>query len=86
MVLRIQSTFPDGSEVFRISGDVQADQLDELRQVIGREELGSALDLGDVSLVDVEAVRFLGACEAKGMILLRCPAYIREWINRERTT
>jgi len=42
------------------------------------------LDLDEVTLVDVEVVRFLGGCEAKGIILLHCSPYIREWIAREQ--
>jgi hypothetical protein len=60
--------------------------LDKLTQMIGKKEQRTGLDLGDTSLVDVEAVRFLGDCEARGIALLRCPPYVREWINRDRTT
>ena len=42
------------------------------------------LDLGEVSLVDSDAVRFLGNCESEGMQLLNCSLYIREWIVRDR--
>lgn len=42
------------------------------------------LDLKDLTLVDRDAVRFLENCEADGMKLKNCPAYIREWITRER--
>ena len=45
---------------------------------------GTALDLEHVTLVDVEGVRFLGACQAKGMELVHCSPYIREWIAREK--
>ncbi len=41
-------------------------------------------DLDGVTLVDVEVVRFLGACEADGIELLHCSRYIREWILREQ--
>jgi hypothetical protein len=37
-----------------------------------------------VTLVDVDAVRFLIDCEARGIQLRGCSAYIREWIIRER--
>jgi hypothetical protein len=40
--------------------------------------------LEEVDLVDVEGVRFLNACEAEGISVLRCPPYIREWMLRER--
>ena len=42
------------------------------------------LDLKDLTLVDRDAVRFLGQCEADNITLKNCPAYIREWITRER--
>jgi hypothetical protein len=42
------------------------------------------LDLGEVNLVDVEVVRFLSECENEGVVLVHCPAYVREWILRER--
>jgi len=43
-----------------------------------------ALDLKEVTRVDVEAVRFLGACVVQSIELRNCPPYISEWIRRER--
>jgi len=43
------------------------------------------LDLEEVDLVDVEAVRFLNTCEAGGISVLHCSPYIREWMFRERS-
>jgi hypothetical protein len=40
--------------------------------------------MAEVTLVDVEVVRFLGSCETQGVELRNCPVYIREWIARER--
>ncbi|MGH9426978.1 MAG: hypothetical protein ACRD2L_11835 [Terriglobia bacterium] len=50
------------------------------------ERCGSrvVLDLEEVDLVDVEAVRFLNACQSGGIGMLHCSAYIREWMLRER--
>ena len=42
------------------------------------------LDLGEVTLVDLDSVRFLLTCEAEGIEFLHCPPYIREWILREQ--
>jgi hypothetical protein len=42
-----------------------------------------ALDLEEVALVDVAAVRFLSACEADGTELLSCAQSIPEWMRRE---
>jgi len=41
------------------------------------------LDLEEVTLVDLDIVQFLARCEARGMELLHCSPYIREWICRE---
>jgi predicted metal-binding protein len=32
-----------------------------------------------------EAVRCLAGCEADGMKLENCPAYVREWIDKRKT-
>ena len=42
-------------------------------------------DLGEVTLVDLEVIRFLISCEDSGVELVQCPPYVREWILRERT-
>jgi len=42
------------------------------------------LDLSEVTLVDIEMVRFLIQCENEGVELVQCPPYVREWILRER--
>ena len=43
------------------------------------------LDLKDVTLVDPDAVKFLARWEADGIKFENCPAYVREWIERERS-
>ena len=42
------------------------------------------LELSEVSLVDVEVVRFLSRCEIQGIRIAQCPAYVREWMAREK--
>jgi hypothetical protein len=42
------------------------------------------LDLEELDLVDLEAVRFLNACESAGVSILHCSAYIRQWMLQER--
>ena len=42
------------------------------------------MDPGEVTLVDVEVVRLLTESEDRGIVLVHCPPYVREWILRER--
>jgi hypothetical protein len=71
--------------VFNVSGRMQAEHLDTLRELLGREEGKVVVDLKEVTLVDREAVSFLASGEANGVELRNCAAYIREWVARERS-
>ena len=67
----------------RLIGHLQAEYLEELKAQIEDNGPRMVLDLDEVTLVDVEVVRFLGVCAAEGIALLHCSPYIREWIARE---
>ena len=57
-----------------VSGRIDAEQLPDLRRLFEREHARDVvLDLNEVSLVDVEVVRFLLHCEMQGIRLARCP-------------
>ena len=57
-----------------------------MKEQIGTSAPSVVLELAEVTLVDVDVVRFLSACESEGVQLLHCSAYIREWIVREQET
>jgi anti-anti-sigma regulatory factor len=84
-MLRIQRA-ANGEVVFTVSGRMDADNLAELKNLIGSEAAGRriVLDLKELTLVDRDTVRFLEQCDSTGIQLRNCPAYIREWIARER--
>jgi anti-anti-sigma regulatory factor len=86
-MLRIQTSTDRDKIVFQVSGQIGAENVPELQRLIHSEanDHNLVLDLKDVTLVNREAVRFLADCEAGGAKLRNCPAYIREWIVRERT-
>jgi len=70
--------------VLCISGRIRAQDLDMLRDLLGQESGAVAIDLKSVLLVDREVIKLLAFSEANGIELRNCPAYIREWIARER--
>jgi hypothetical protein len=43
-----------------------------------------AIDLAEVELVNRDAVKLLAQAEDDGIDLWSCPAYVREWITKER--
>ena len=70
--------------VLCISGRIRAQDLDMLRDLLRQESGAVAIDLKGVLLVDREVVKLLALSEANGIELRNCPAYIREWVARER--
>ena len=72
--------------VFTVSGRLGAENLAEFKTQFSSEASGRriVLDLRELTLVDQDAVSFLVRCEAENIQLKDCPAYIREWITRER--
>jgi hypothetical protein len=78
----------NGDVVIRLSGRMDAHNVGELETLVSEEAKGRriVLDLSDLTLVDQAAVSVLKRCEADHITLKNCPAYIREWISRERKT
>jgi anti-anti-sigma regulatory factor len=76
----------NGEVIVKLSGRMAAENVSELETLLRSEasDRPLVLDLKDLTLVDQDAVSFLGRCEADGILLRNCPGYIREWINGER--
>ena len=81
-MLKIQRSMKAGNVRFALSGRIESEHLAELQRLIDEDaQRGTiTLDLREVRLVDREAVDFLARCEANGVRLRNCPAYLREWI------
>src|SRR5216683_2496299 len=78
---------PGGFVVFRVSGRIDGTYVDVLQELTENEKTANgrlALDLTEVTVVSLEAVMALNVAEASGIELRNCPAYVREWISRER--
>ena len=84
-MLRIRRSSND-QVVFALSGRMVEDDLAELEALISCEASRGrvVLDLKDVTLVGVDAISFLVRCESHGITLENCPAYVREWMTRQR--
>jgi predicted metal-binding protein len=84
MTLRIERSMRQGIMVFTLSGRLMAEEVAELKALFVTDYRSIVLDLRDVRLADRDAVKFLRDCEADGMKLENCPAYVREWVEREK--
>ena len=68
-----------------LSGQLRSENVGQVKAEVGRGGARVAFDLGELDLVDIDAVRFLNVCESAGVSILHCPPYIREWMLQERT-
>jgi anti-anti-sigma regulatory factor len=78
---------PSGFVVFRVSGRIDRAYAEVLQELTENEKTAKgrlALDLTEVTVVSLEAVRALSVAEANGIELRNCPAYVREWISQVR--
>lgn len=85
MICRIDRVAVDGNLIeLRISGQLVGEHVETLRNLLRQEAGTLEIDLKDVSLVDRDAVQLLALTEHNRTELRNCPAYIREWVKRER--
>jgi len=84
MTYKIERHTDGHHTTLRLIGHLHAAHLEALQAQLEGNGPRTVLDLDQVTLVDVEVVRFLGTCEKEGTELLHCPPYIHEWISREQ--
>ena len=68
--------------LFHISGHLQGEHVSMIEELTARETDPVVLDLAEITLVNLEAVKFLAACDVRGIGLRNCPEFIREWMSK----
>ena len=71
-------------DCIRLIGFVQAEHLAEIANQLELCGPGAGIDLDGLIVCGIEVVRFLLAREQQGTELRNCPAYVRDWIDREQ--
>ena len=77
--------YRDGQRtIIRLIGRMQMQHLQSVRTLI--EETGApiVLDLEELTMVDLETVRFLGQCQSDGVSLLHASQFINDWVAKEK--
>ena len=84
VTLKIERAVDGKGVVLRLSGRLRSEHLAELKSLIEDSTPAIALDLDEITQVDVDAVNFLRKCQAEGIELRHCSPYICEWMDREQ--
>jgi hypothetical protein len=84
VTLKIEKTVDSRGTIVRLVGRVRAEDLLEVARQLEGSGPGAVLQLDEVTLVDVDVVRFLNRSETEGVRLVNCPPYVRAWMSREQ--
>ena len=84
MTLRIEKDSDGQTTTLRLIGRMRRVHIEELKAQIKAGGTSVTLDLNEVSLVDLDVIRFLAACQTEGISLVHCSRYIYDWIAKER--
>lgn len=84
MTFRIDRASEGTVSVLRVSGRLDPEYLQDLTKELAASGETTVLDLDDVTLLGLEAVRLLESLERGGIELRNCAPYIQAWIARER--
>ena len=79
---------PSGTRTLALAGSIGADSVQKIDRLIKdvRQTRGPVvLDMGEVTLMDRAAARFLARQQKSGVALVNCPGYIAHWISQETT-
>jgi anti-anti-sigma regulatory factor len=84
MTLRIEKDSDRQTTTLRLIGRMRREHINELKAQIEAGGTSVTLDLNEVSLVDLDVIRFLATCQTEGVSLVHCSRYINNWISKER--
>lgn len=77
-MLRIEKESDGHTTTLRLIGRIQSADIGSIRAQLDDDSVHVLFDLGEVTLVNVEVIRFLSDCEDEGVELLHCPPYVRK--------
>ncbi len=75
-----------GTRTLALSGSIEAESVQKIDRLIKdvRQTPGPVvLDMGEVTLMDRVAARFLARQQKRGVALVNCPRYIEHWITQQ---
>jgi hypothetical protein len=84
VTLKIEKIVHKRRTTVRLIGRVRAEDLPGVARQLEGSGPRTVLELDEMTLVDVDVVRFLNRCETEGVRLVKCSPYIREWMSREQ--
>jgi hypothetical protein len=83
MTLRIERRRSGNTLIVQLIGELDVEHLDEVKAQVNDPRCPVVVDIGELTLISVEGIRFLNACHDKGMPIINASGYITEWMMLE---
>ena len=83
MTLRIERRRSRDTLIVRLIGELDVEHLDEVKAQVNDAGCPVVVDIGELTLISVEGIRFLNACQNSGTPIINAPGYITEWMTLE---
>ena len=83
MTLRIERRRSGDTLVVQLIGELDVEHLAEVKAQVTDARCSVVVDIGELTLICVEGIRFLNACRDSGMKIVNASGYITEWMTLE---
>jgi hypothetical protein len=84
MTFRIDRHARGKKVILKLVGSLRIEHIDELKAQIKAAGRDIVLDVGAVTVIGVEGIRFLNSCEDGGIAITNASPYISDWMTLER--
>jgi len=84
MTFRIDRHDSGDTVVLRLIGNMRVEDIREVKTEVDESSSQVVLDVGELTLVGVEGIRFLNACKDVGGGIINASPYVLEWMHLER--
>ena len=83
MTLKIETRRSGDSLIVQLIDEFDVGHLDEVKAQVNDAPCAVVVDIGELTLISVEGIRFLNACHENGIPILNASGYITEWMTLE---
>jgi anti-anti-sigma regulatory factor len=83
MTLRIERRLSEDGLVVQLIGEFDTEHLDEVQAQVNDATCPVVIDIGELTLISVDGIRFLNACQNNGTPIINASGYITEWMTLE---
>ena len=84
MTLRIERRRSGDTLIVQLIGEFDVEHLAEVNAQVNDAQRPVVVDIGELTLISVEGIRFLNACQNNGTPIINASGYIAEWMTLER--